>query len=158
GAKTAAGNVPTACGISPIYVQSTVNPLSPEKSKSFTLGIITEPIRGLNATLDYYNIQVNNQVLTQAGNDPSYVPVWVRGPALPVDISTGVGSATTVGTPSVGPIQYALSPYINAGSTKTSGIEADVGYRWRLPSDLGQVRANLSAAHTFSYITEVAGT
>jgi iron complex outermembrane receptor protein len=157
GKRTTAGNVPSACGISPIYVQSTSKDLSPEKSKSFTLGIVAEPVRGLNATLDYYNIKVNNQVVTSAGNDPSYVPLWVRAPALPVDIATGVGTGTVVGTPSVGPIQYALSPYINAGSTKTSGIEADVGYRWRLPSDFGVVRANLSAAHTFSYITEVAG-
>jgi iron complex outermembrane receptor protein len=157
GKKTTKGNVPTACAISPIYVQSTSKDLSPEKSKSFTLGIVAEPVRGLNATLDYYNIKVNNQVVTSAGNDPSFVPTWVRAPALPVDIATGVGTGTAVGTPSVGPIQYALSPYINAGSTKTSGIEADVGYRWRLPSDFGVVRANLSAAHTFSYITEVAG-
>jgi iron complex outermembrane receptor protein len=113
-------------------------------------------MKNFNATLDYYNITVNNQVITAAGNDPSYVPVWVRAPAAPVDIATATGTA--VGTPSVGPIQYALSPYINAGSTKTSGIEADIGYRWRLPSDMGSVRANLSAAHTFSYITEVAGT
>ena len=158
GKKTTKGNVPTACGISPIYVQSTSKDLSPEKSKSFTLGIVAEPMRGLNATLDYYNIKVNNQIVTSAGNDPSYVPVWVRAPALPVDIATGVGTGTAVGIPPVGPIQYALSPYINAGSTKTSGIEADIGYRWRLPSDFGVVRANVSAAHTFSYITEVAGT
>lgn len=157
GSKTTAGNVPTACGISPIYVQSTTKDLSPEKSKSFTLGIIAEPMRGLNMTLDYYNIKVNNQIVTSAGNDPSFVPVWVRAPALPVDIATGVGSGTVQGIPPVGPIQYALSPYINAGSTKTSGIEADVGYRWKLPSDMGVVRANLSAAHTFSYISEVAG-
>jgi iron complex outermembrane recepter protein len=157
GSKTTAGNVPTACGISPIYVQSTSKNLSPEKSKSFTLGIIAEPIRGLNATVDYYNIKVNNQIVTSAGNDPTFVPVWVRAPALPVDIATGVGKTTAVGTPVVGPIQYALSPYINAGSTKTSGIEADVGYRWRLPSDMGVVRANLNAAHTFSYISEVGG-
>jgi iron complex outermembrane receptor protein len=157
GKRTTAGNVPSACGISPIYVQATNKNLSPEKSKSFTLGIVAEPFRGLNATLDYYNIKVNNQVVTAAGNDPSYVPVWVRAPALPVDIATGVGTGTVVGTPPVGPIQYALSPYINAGGTRTSGIEADVGYRWRLPSDYGVVRANLSAAHTFSYISEVAG-
>jgi len=157
GKKTTQGNVPTACGISPIYVQSTTKDLSPEKSKSFTLGIIAEPMRGLNMTLDYYNIKVTNQIVTSAGNDPTFVPNWVRGPALPVDIATGVGSGTVVGIPPAGPILYSLSPYINAGGTKTSGIEADVGYRWKLPSDFGVVRANLSAAHTFSYISEVAG-
>jgi iron complex outermembrane receptor protein len=158
GSRTTAGNVPGACNISPTYVQTTSPNLSPEKSKSFTLGLVAEPVRGLTTTLDYYNIKINNQIVTSAGNDPSYVPVWVRAPATPVDIATGVGTGTALGTPSVGPIQYATSPYINAGSTKTSGIEADVGYRWRLANDLGTVRANLSATHTFSYITEVAGT
>ena len=156
--KTTANNVPGACAIAPVYVQTTSPGLSPEKSKSFTFGIITEPVKGLTGTLDYYNIKINNQIVTQAGNDPTYSPVFVRAPATPTDIATGVGTGTAVGTPAVGPIQYAASPYINAGSTKTTGIEADIGYRWRLAGDLGTLRANLSAAHTFSYITEVGGT
>jgi len=157
GSRTTLGNVPSACNIAPIYVQTTSPDLSPEKSKSYTLGIIAEPLRGLNATLDYYNIEVSNQIVTSAGNDPNYVPVWVRAPIVPVDIATGVGSGVAQGIPRAGSIQYAASPYINAGGTKTSGIEADIGYRWRLPNDLGALRANLSAAHTFSYKTEVAG-
>ena len=157
GHQYTAGNVPSACGINPPYVQVTSKDLSPEKSKSYTLGIIVEPVKGLNATLDYYKIDVRNQIVTAAGNDPSFFPDFVRGPVTPVDIATGVGTGTTVGTPAAGPVIYAKSPYINLGGTKTSGIEADVGYRWRLPSDMGVVRANLSAAHTFSYITEVAG-
>ena len=152
-----AGNVPAACGINPPYVQTTSKNLSPEKSKSYTLGIIVEPIKGLNATLDYYKIEVRNQIVTAAGNDPTFVPNWVRGPVTPVDIATGVGEGTAVGTPAAGPIIYATSPYVNLGATKTSGIEADVGYRWRLPNDLGSLRANLSASHTFSYISEAAG-
>jgi iron complex outermembrane receptor protein len=157
GSQTTAGNVPSACGINPPYVQTTSKNLSPEKSKSYTLGVILEPVKGLNATLDYYNIEVRNQIVTAAGNDPNFKPDFVRGPVTPLDIATGVGSGTVVGTPSVGPIIYAKSPYINLGATKTSGIEADIGYRWRLPSDLGSLRANLSAAHTFSYESIVAG-
>ena len=157
GKLTTAGNVPSACGINPPYVQVTSKDLSPEKSKSYTLGIIVEPVKNLNATLDYYKIEVRNQIVTAAGNDPTFFPDFVRGPVTPTDIATGVGTGTVVGTPSVGPVIYAKSPYINLGGTKTSGIEADIGYRWRLPSDLGSLRANLSAAHTFSYLTEVAG-
>ncbi len=156
GNPNTAGNVPTACGLNPPYVQLTTPSLSPEKSTSYTLGVILEPVRGLNATLDYYNIKVTNQIVSAAGNDPSYVPAFVRGPITPLDIANGDGT-TTVGTPALGPIIYATSPYVNLGGTKTSGIEADIGYRWRLPSDLGTLKANLSAAHTFSYITEAAG-
>ena len=157
GQQYTAGNVPSQCTINPPYVQLTNKNLSPEKSKSYTLGIIVEPIKGLNATLDYYNIKINNLVVTAAGNDPNFVPDFVRAPAVPTDIATGVGTNTVVGMPPVGNVVYATSPYINAGSVKTSGIEADIGYRWRLPSDLGAVRANISAAHTFGYVSSVAG-
>ncbi len=149
--------MPSTCGLNPPYVQTTTPNLSPEKSKSYTLGVILEPVKGLNATLDYYRIELNNQIVSAAGNDPNFVPDFVRGPITPVDIATGVGTNTVVGTPAAGPIIYAKSPYINLGGTKTSGIEADIGYRWRLPSDLGALRVNLSAAHTFSYRTETAG-
>lgn len=157
GSRTTAGNVPSACGFAPPYVQTTNPDLQPEKSKSFTAGIILEPMRGLNMTLDYYKITIKNLIVTQAGNDPSFEPTWVRGPAGPIDIATGVGTGTSQGIPSVGPILYATSPYINAGSTETHGIEADIRYRWRLANDLGTVSANLSAAHVFGYVTEVAG-
>ncbi|SFC03830.1 TonB-dependent receptor [Massilia yuzhufengensis] len=157
GSRTTAGNVPTACSFAPPYLQTTNPNLEPEKSKSYTLGIIYEPMRGLNMTLDYYKIKIENLVVTRAGNDPSFVPNWVRGPVAPIDIATGVGTGTVVGTPRAGPILYAESPYINAGSTETHGIEADVRYRWRLANDMGTVSAALSAAHTFGYKTAVAG-
>jgi iron complex outermembrane receptor protein len=158
GTGTTAGQVPLTCDINPPYVQTTSQNLSPEKSKSYTLGIIVEPIRGLNMTLDYYNIKINNLIVTRAGNDPSFAPAWVRGAAVPAQVATGNGDETVLAVPSAGPILYAASPYINAGSTKTHGIEADVRYRWRLANDMGTVSANLSAAHTFGYVTEVAGT
>jgi len=158
GQTSTPGNVIAACGQQPPYVQTTTNrELSPEKSKSYTFGVILEPVRGLNMTLDYYNIKINNLIVTRAGNDPSFQPVWVRGAAVPTTVSTG-GDGTALVTPTVGPILYAESPYINAGSTKTHGIEADVRYRWRLADNMGTISANLSAAHTFGYETAVAGT
>ncbi len=144
-----------ACDITPTYVQRPSQNLSPEKSKSYTLGIVVEPVKGLNATLDYYKIDVKNQIVTAVGNDLSFQPTFVRGPAAPIDLSNGNGGSV-VGTPIAGPILFAQSPYINAGATKTEGIEADIGYRWRLPSDMGQLRANVSAAHTISYEQTVA--
>jgi iron complex outermembrane receptor protein len=158
GNQNTAGNVPSACGFAPPYVQTTSPDLEPEKSTSFTLGLIIEPMRGLNMTLDYYNIEIKNLVVTRAGNDPSFVPTWVRGPAAPIDVATGVGTGRVTATPAYGPILYAESPYINAGSNKTNGIEADIRYRWKLAGDAGVMMANLSAAHTFSYKTELGGT
>jgi iron complex outermembrane receptor protein len=157
GKNTNAGSVVNgACSINPTYVQTTTNKnLSPEKSKSFNFGVIVEPVKNLNASLDYYNIEVKNQIVTAAGNDPSFVPTFVRGTPTPVDISNGDGTSH-VGVPAAGPILYATSPYINLGGTKTSGVEADMRYRWNL-GDAGTVRASLSWNHVFSYLTEVAG-
>ena len=156
GKPTAKGSFAAGCGIQPAYVQQTNPNLSPEKSKSYDLGVVLEPLRGLNATLDYYRIEVNNQIVTSAGNDPNYTPVYVRGAPVALDQSNGDGTVTTV-TPNVGPILYANSPYINLGQTKTSGIEADINYRWRMPSDLGTLRADLSAAHTIGYEQSIGG-
>jgi iron complex outermembrane receptor protein len=155
GKNTNAGSVVNgACALSPTYVQTTGGSLAPEKSTSKNFGIIVEPVKGLNASLDYYNIDVKNQIVTAAGNDPSFVPEFARGPITPVDISNGDGTSH-VGMPAAGPILYAKSPYINLGGTKTSGIEADVRYRWNL-GEMGTLRAGLSANHVFSYLTEVA--
>ncbi|HEX8479404.1 MAG TPA: TonB-dependent receptor [Telluria sp.] len=153
----AAGSTTGSCTLQPAYVQTTSTDLSPEKSKSFTLGIVVEPVKNVNATLDYYNIKVSNQIVTAAGNDPSYTPTFVRGPATPVDIFTGVGTNTVIGIPAAGPILYAQSPYINGGSTKTTGIEADVSYRMRLPGEYGSLKASVSFAHTFGYEQTVGG-
>lgn len=156
GKNTNAGSVVTgACAINPTYVQTTGGNLAPEKSNSYNFGVIIEPLKNLNASLDYYNIQVKNQIVTAAGNDPTFFPDFARGPITPVDISNGDGTSH-VGLPAAGPILYAKSPYINLGGTKTSGIEADVRYRWNM-GDLGTLRAGLSANHVFSYITEAAG-
>ena len=149
GKTTTAGNAVTQCAINPPYVQITNKDLEPEKSKSYNLGIILEPVKDLNATFDYYNIEVKNQIVTAAGNLPGFVPTFVRVPPTPMDISDGAGG-TFVATPSVGTAAYALSPYINSGKTKTSGIEADISYRWRM-GDMGTLRANLNAAHTIAY-------
>jgi len=156
GNRNTAGNVPSACGFSPVYVQTTEAPLDPEKSKSYGLGIILEPVKDLSASFDYYNIELTGQV-TSASALPSFVPTYVRSPAVPTDIATGNGT-TTVGTPSVGPILYALSPYVNAGSVKTNGVEMDLRYRLRL-EDLGNVTLGLNVNHMISYeITDTSGT
>lgn len=144
-----------ACGLNPPYVQVTDTPLAPEKSTSYTFGVIVEPMKGLNATFDYYNIEVKNLIVTSAGNDPAFVPTFVRGPITPVDIRNADGT-TSVGLPAAGPIIYAKSPYLNLGSTKTSGMEIDLSYRWNM-AELGAFKANVSAAHVFSYINESAG-
>ncbi|MFH4263668.1 TonB-dependent receptor, partial [Acinetobacter baumannii] len=38
--------------------------LNPEESKSFTAGLVFEPVKNLAFTLDYFNIEVDKQIAT----------------------------------------------------------------------------------------------
>ena len=156
GNNKAPGSVPIYCSFTPVFVQQTSQTLSPEKSKSFDLGIVLAPTAGLGATLDYYKIELKNQIVSAAGNDPTYVPAFVRGAPVQMDTVQPNGTTASVLSP-VGPILYATSGYVNLGETTTSGIEAAINYRFRLPADMGTLRVDLSAAHTFDYTQSSAG-
>ncbi|OON64159.1 hypothetical protein B0920_12745 [Massilia sp. KIM] len=148
GNRNTRGNVPAACGIQPTYVQTTEADVQPEKAKSYTLGVILEPFQGLSATLDYYRIKMTGQI-TSAVSVPGFTPNWVRSPAVPTEIADGNGG-TFLGTPSVGPIQYGPTPYINVGGVETHGLELDLSYRYRAGA-WGNFRAGLNFAHTMGY-------
>jgi len=65
------GNNAYATGPYSLGLTQTGNPtLDPEKSKSFTLGLVLEPIRNLSFTIDYWNIEVKNLItgVTQTGD------------------------------------------------------------------------------------------
>ena len=148
GDRNTRGNVPAACGIQPTYVQTTDADVSPEKAKSYTLGVILEPMPGLSATLDYYRIKMTGQI-TSAVSVPGFTPTWVRNPVVPMDIADGNGG-TFVGTPSVGTIAYGPTPYVNLGGVETHGLELDLSYRYRMGA-MGNLRAGLNFAHVMGY-------
>lgn len=156
GSTTAPGSVPIYCTFTPVFVQQTTKDLAPEKSKSYSLGVVLAPLPDVGVTLDYYKIDLSNQIVSAATSDPNYTPAFVRGAPVQMDTVQADGSLASVVSP-VGPILYATSGYINAGKTTTSGIEASIKYRYRMPADLGVLRADLSAAHTFDYTQSVNG-
>jgi iron complex outermembrane receptor protein len=148
GSKTAAGVVPAFCSFAPTYLQTTTPDLKPEKSRSATFGLILEPVKGWSTTVDYYNIKISNQIVT-ASSLPGYVPNYVRGAPTPQTYSDGNGG-TYIATPTVGQILYTTSPYVNAGSTQTSGVELDTSYRFKL-GDYGSLKAEFQITHTIGY-------
>jgi iron complex outermembrane receptor protein len=154
GSTTAAGNVAAFCLFSPSYVQTTSPDLKPEKSKSATLGLILEPVKGWSTTLDLYQIEVSNQIVT-AASLPGYVPAFVRGVPVPQIISDGAGGTYTA-TPAYGPILYATSGYVNAGATKTSGFDVDTVYKFKMGS-MGSLKTGLNWTHLMSYTLSANG-
>lgn len=106
--------------------------LEPEKSTTYTLGAIWEPLPGLSATLDYWNIKVDGRISNT--NDPLIVRDTNDLP----------------GIPNSGTILYALIPWVNADNIKTDGIDLDVVWRQGL-KDWGTLTTQLQWTHVFRY-------
>ncbi|WP_040786036.1 TonB-dependent receptor [Massilia niastensis] len=147
GNRNTAGNVPAACGIQPTYVQTTEADVAPEKAKTYTVGLLLEPMKDLSMIVDYYHIKMTGQITSAVS--VGFTPTWVRNPVVPMDISDGNGG-TFVGTPSVGTIAYGPTPYTNVGGVETHGVELDLSYRMRMGS-LGNLRTSVNFNHMFGY-------
>ncbi|EXT82231.1 tonB dependent receptor family protein [Acinetobacter baumannii 25307_4] len=109
--------------------------LDPEESKSFTAGLVFEPIKNLAFTLDYFNIEVDKQIATLSEtaifNDPvKYADKFVRNPD--------------------GSLDYIITTQQNLGGIKTSGF--DVGLSWVSPmTATGRFGFNIDGTYITDY-------
>ncbi|HJV00584.1 MAG TPA: TonB-dependent receptor [Burkholderiaceae bacterium] len=139
-------NVPAQCELSPTYLQTTTKDLQPEKSKSYTLGVIIEPIKNWSTTLDYYKITVDNQIIS-ASALASFDPLLYAVRGGPETVTYGDGST---GTSPVGTIQYISTPYVNGQTTSTAGAEFETRYRFKL-NEAARMTVGLQWSHMFNY-------
>jgi iron complex outermembrane recepter protein len=110
-------STPTDCGQGYIAVLSQANAnLKPEHSRSYTLGVIVEPLHNINLTADYFNIKRTNEIVS-----------------APMDPSNAVRAAQAPGTDYPGAILYYATPYINASESLTSGLDGEL--RTTIPLD-----------------------
>ena len=153
----AQGASPAAIGLidapSAGQVNSTVggNPnLKPEKSNSYTAGIVLQPKRivpGLSITVDYYHIKITKAISTASpgdaingcfgfnATDPASIPANAASPActsIRRDFATGQLIGDTVGG-----LPLTIS---NQGKFLTDGVDLGANYR----RDLGIAILNLS--------------
>jgi len=149
---TAAGNVPAYCSFKPTYLQNTTKDLQPEKSKSYTLGIVAEPVKNLSLTFDYYNIALRNQIIPAASLS-TYNPLLYAVRATPQQVTFGDGSQ---GLSAIGPIQYVTVPYVNGQTTTTSGVELEARYKQAVQA-VGTLNFGVMFTHMLKYDMSVDG-
>lgn len=122
--------------------------LQPERSSSFTLGTILEPIKGWSSTLDLFRITIRDQIVN---NQPDYATApSVRAATTtgnPATCSDGVGGTYAC---NVTPLIYIPNTYENANSTTVSGFELGSRYRFKLGS-YGTLKTELDWTHYLSY-------
>jgi outer membrane receptor protein involved in Fe transport len=123
--------------------------LSPEKSDSYTVGIVLQPLRNLNATLDYWNIKVDNVIGTVGAalilnqclfanqfcnlvhRDPSQSSLW---------LGAGANQGTIVNT------------NLNVGTLKTDGWDVSVNYNWDIEK-YGGLLFNFIGTYVNQFVT-----
>ena len=128
------GNV--ACGAQQ-YIRSGGNPdVGPEKSKTFSAGIVIEPVKSLTVSLDYFQIKLRDKIGTVAeqtlfDNYDKYKDNFIY--------SNG-------GTR----LDYVVATLDNLGEMHTSGI--DLGLNWKLPrSQYGNFTFNFDGTWVRKY-------
>ncbi len=119
-------NFSTAC---PSYIrQSSVGlttlaspDLEPEKSRSFTAGIILEPIPQLTFTADYFNIKKTNAIASAQSSIA--IAAYNAGQAIPDGFNVIV-DAPDPAFPTARPrIAFVESGFINANTIKSEGLD-----------------------------------
>lgn len=124
---------------SQVVTRSTASPgLKPEKSKQFSFGAVFEPSKALTVSVDYWNIEKNDQIGVIT------VESLLQTPAL----MTRFGSRIKRGAD--GYILYVETPVDNLGNLKTSGIDLDVRGRVNLGSS-GRLNLGLAGSYVLNY-------
>jgi len=135
----------------------TPNPdLRPEKSNSFTLGLVFQPIRALSITVDYYNIKRRDEIAVKSvdetlANEDRIAGLVQRDALTSQDLDIAQRAQELSGRAvgyGIGPIRTISAQYQNAGKTKVSGLDIDVNGRWRL-GDWGVLNTGLEMNRQF---------
>jgi iron complex outermembrane receptor protein len=116
--------------------------LQPEKSRSFTAGILIEPIRNVSFTVDYYNIRKTGAI-TAPSSAPA-IAAYYAGQPIPAGYNV-IADAPDVNNPTARPrIAFVESQLVNANTLKSEGIDFGVNGRF----NIGAVRwtSNLDAS------------
>ncbi len=146
---------PCDIGVGGTQLQLPGKDLKPEKSRSYTLGLIFEPTPNLNVSLDYYDVRITDQI----------VSVGLFGQAQidnPATYGTRLYRVNSPTTPNAAPtdasdtILYGTYPFLNLGQVRTDGIDMDLRARWDA-AGLGRFSAQLQWTHMFHYTIEREG-
>lgn len=134
--------------------------LKPEKSRSFTLGVIAEPTPWLSMTVDYYNVKKSDLIVAgprlgdarnayYTGTDvtSACAAVAAIGPGYSCNLTDAIDPLFPNALPRVLIIN---APFVNADYSKTSGIDFSATARANLPFD-AKLTSRIEVTHVLQY-------
>ena len=129
------------------YLQGGNPQLTPEKSDSYTIGMVfDQPFQGFSGTIDYWNIKVKNNIGIVQPQDK-----------LNQCIATGA-FCSDIHRDSLGSLWLDGGGYItatttNLGTTETSGIDFTANYMWPIP-DWGRLMFTFVGTYLDKFINQ----
>ena len=118
--------------------------LQPEKSRSYTAGVLFEPIRNVSFTVDYYNIKKTNAITT-ANNAPA-IAAYYAGTTVPAAYQV-IPDAPDINNPTAQPrIAFVQAPFINANTIRSEGIDFGINANYAF-SDAVKFTSYLEASY-----------
>jgi len=132
-------------GFTSVGILSLGNPdLKPETAKSYTLGLIIEPVANVSATVDFWKITRKNEIV-QA--DPAtIIPAGTPTSADPGTKIAGAVPNSFIYYDSNGELSVVSGQYSNASKTLTQGVDIELRAKSRI-GDAG----TLSGAINYTY-------
>ncbi|TCV94535.1 iron complex outermembrane receptor protein [Luteibacter rhizovicinus] len=104
---------------------TSANPnIKPERSKSYTFGILYQPIPQLSASLDYYAIKKTGVIAQQSSN--AILDAYYAGLPLPAGSSITVDGPDPAAPTALPRPLIVAAPYVNQNALKTEGIDLDL--------------------------------
>jgi iron complex outermembrane receptor protein len=139
GTAVAGADASTVCGQQvqarrggPVGYGKPANSLEPEKSRTFSVGIVLEPARNTTVSFDVWDIQLKNSITVLPeqsifGDTTKYANRILRCSQLTAAVRAVIDVCANF--PAFDPIAYIDQPTDNLGEIKTRGV--DIGFGWR---------------------------
>jgi iron complex outermembrane receptor protein len=132
--------IATACNAASVAVITSPNPgLQPERSKSYNLGMIWDPLPRTSLSMDLWQIKRNNEI-----NQESTVSAIAAG-----HVSRDPITSTKPGDP--GAITAVLANYVNSAQTEVRGLDLDARQGFELGSGYGKLTFGANWTHLFKW-------
>lgn len=149
------GNLPSPAA-GQINVLSGGNPnLGPEEADTWTAGLVWQPsfVDGLTITLDYYQIEINDQISSPSTTD---ILDQCYSSALNPNRTFNAACALVLRSPIGGDLNASDSPGVvtalgNTGRTRTDGIDLGATYGLSLPDAWGSLSFALNLTRVLNW-------
>jgi iron complex outermembrane recepter protein len=146
--------IQSECSVGIPNITSENPELKPEESKSYSLGIVLEPVKDLNFSLDYWNIKRKNEIGLRPADEllaqENDLPAGIEISRLPLSQDTTFDAAAqALYGVTAGPLASITNRFENFSKTKTSGI--DIGMSSDIGTPIGKLGLDLNATYLINY-------